>query len=81
MEQKPLVLLVEALKSIIQKECTIEEKIIRKAKKYGYIYFPKEFIGKKAKILIYDENTSGNIQAERQADSDDELLSESKDLV
>jgi len=81
MEQRTLALLVEALKSIIQKECKIEEKVIRKAKKYGYVYFPKECIGKKAKILIYDEDSTGNLSGEGQANSTDELLSESKDLV
>jgi len=80
MEQNTIAMLIDALKSIINKECEVRDVTIRKANKYGYVYFSKKDIGKKAKVLIY-ENDKRDIRGNGQADVTDELLPESEDLV
>lgn len=80
MEQNEIKYVAEAIKNIIEGKYKIKDMKIRKAKKYGYLYFPLADAGKKVKVFIY-EDSGTDISGGGQTDIPDELLPESKDLV
>lgn len=77
-----LKVLTEAIKTILEgKIIYIKDAIVMKGRCSGSIYVPKEFIGKKVRIFITNENEITNISRGRPADIPDEVLPKQENMV
>ena len=54
--------ITEGFKKLMEGKVTVLEKVVKIGKCSGNVYVPKELIGKKVRIIINNEDISGDIQ-------------------
>lgn len=73
--------LIEVLKELINGKVVILNKTVKPIGTSGHIYIPREFLGKKIKVVIINEDRRTDLSGGRESDIPDEVLPAAEALV